>query len=122
MPAALNFCSCQVSMKNPRSSPNTWGSISTISAMGVLMSFTGSAVSKLRLFVDDAQQIFTIAVFCQRLGQFHQLLGTDEPRAPGDLFHTGHFQSLSLFDDAHKHAGIEQGIVRASVEPGRAAA
>src|ERR1700685_1826280 len=111
MPAALNFSSCQVSTKNPRASPNTWGSISTTPAIGVVVNFMLSNTSKLRMLVDDAQQILAVTAFLQRLRQFHQLIGRDESGAPGDLFDAGHFQPLPLLDDAHEHAGIQQGIV-----------
>src|ERR1700722_16561644 len=117
MPAALNFCSCQVSVKKPRASPNTCGSISTTSAIGVVANFMRLGASK--FLFDDAQKIFAVAAFFERLGELHQLTGIDEPRAPGDLLHTGDLQSLPLFDDAHEHAGIEQRIVRAGIEPRR---
>src|SRR6185437_6621365 len=122
MPAALNFSSCQVSMKNPRASPNTSGCISTTPSIGLFVNFMPRAASRLRLLVDDAQQIFAVAALLQRLGQLHQLIRGDEPRAPRDLFHASDLQPLPLLDDAHEHAGIEQGIVRAGIEPRRAAA
>ena len=40
---------------------------------------------------------------------------------PGDLLNASHLEPLALLDDAHEHAGIEQRIVRAGIEPGRAA-
>src|SRR6266404_1850682 len=106
-------------MKKPRASPNTWGSISTTSVIGVLVNFMLPNTSKLRMLVDDAQQILAVTAFFQRLGQLHQLIGVDETRAPGDLFNAGHFQSLSFLDDADERAGIEQGIVSAGIKPGR---
>src|SRR5271165_5466513 len=117
MPAALNFSCCQVSMKKPRASPKTSGSISTASAIGVLVNFMRPTASNLRLFVDDAQQIFAIAALFQRPSQFYQLIRADESRAPGDLFDASDFEALSLLDDAHEHTGIEQGIVRSGIEP-----
>src|ERR1035437_2943029 len=40
----------------------------------------------------------------------------------GDFLQTGDFQALAVFDDVHELRGVEQGVVRAGVEPGSAAA
>ena len=56
------------------------------------------------------------------MSQLDQVIHVDEPRAPGNLFDAGHLQALSFLDDAHERAGIEQGVVRAGIEPGRAPA
>ena len=69
----------------------------------------------------DAQQVLAVAALRERLGELEQSIGVDEAVAPGDLLHARHFQSLPLLDDAHEHAGIEQRIVGAGIEPGRAA-
>ena len=71
--------------------------------------------------VDDPHQVLAIAALLERLGELQQLLGVDEALAPGDLLDARHFQPLPLLDDAHEHAGIEQRIVRAGIEPRRAA-
>jgi len=52
--------------------------------------------SWLQMLVDDTQQILAVTALLQRLGQHHQLVGVDEPRAPGNFFHARHFQSLPL--------------------------
>ena len=44
-----------------------------------------------------------------------------KPDAPGDFLDARHFEPLALLDDPHEHAGIEQGVVRAGIEPRRAA-
>src|ERR1700680_1219678 len=115
MPAALNFSSCQGSMKKPRTSPNTWGSIRATSAIGVVVNFMLPNISKLGMFFDDAQQIFAVSAFFQGLGELHQLVGSDESRAPGDLLHAGDLEALPFLDDAHEHAGVEQGIMGAGI-------
>src|SRR5208283_370243 len=108
MPAAANFSDCQVSMKNPRASPNTWGSISTAPWIGVFVNFIASAASRLRSLAHDALEVLAVAALRERLGELEQTIGIDEAVAPGDLLHAGHLQSLPLLDDAHEHTGVEQ--------------
>src|SRR5260370_17174773 len=106
-------------MKNPRGSPNTCGSISTAPAIGVFVNFMLSNPSKLRVLADDAQQVFAVTALLQRFGQLHQLVGIDEPRAPGDFFYARNLQSLPFLDDSHESARIDQGIIRARTHPAR---
>src|ERR1700722_8589286 len=108
-------------MKKPRASPNTCGSMSTASAIGVCVYFMLGNASQLRMLFEHAQQIFAVTAFFERLRQSDHLFRRNESRTPGNLFHAGYLQSLPLLDDAHEHAGIEQGVVRAGIEPCRAA-
>src|SRR5271167_1758211 len=103
MPAAANFSDCQVSMKKPRASPNTCGSMSTAPWIGVLMKFIASAASRLRALPHDAHQVLAIAAFRERLGKLEQLIVVYEAVAPGDLLHARHLQSLPLLDDAREN-------------------
>src|SRR5208283_2606974 len=99
MPAAANFSDCQVSMKKPRASPKTLGSMSTAPWIGVLMNFIASAASMLCRLPHDAHQVLAVAAFRERLGELEQLIGVDEAVAPGDLLHARHLQSLPFLDD-----------------------
>src|ERR1700722_19420839 len=88
--------------------------------MGVSMNFIAAA-SRMRGLVDDSDQIFAVAALFERLGEPLQLFGVDEALAPGDLLHARDLQALTLLDDAHEHARVEQRIVSSGVEPGGAA-
>jgi hypothetical protein len=50
-----------------------------------------------------------------------ELSVVDPPPGVGDLFETRNFLALTVGDDAHEFTGFEQGVVRAGIEPRRAA-
>jgi len=51
-----------------------------------------------------------------------QLIGRDPTLAEGNLLQAGNLQALTVFDDVDELGGLDQGVVRARVQPGRAAA
>lgn len=51
-----------------------------------------------------------------------QLFGRDVAHAPGDLLDAGHLQPLSLLDGLDKGGRLQQRLVRARIQPGRATA
>jgi hypothetical protein len=72
--------------------------------------------------LEQAQQILAVAVLLQRLAQGSQLGGIDPAVHVGDLFRAADLESLPRLDGLDELAGLQQGFVRAGVEPGIAAA
>src|SRR5271163_1809347 len=123
MPASANFRACQVSVKKPRASPNTCGSMRITPLIGVAMNFIAatavlSRMSPLTALAHDADEIFAVTALRERLGELKQLIRADETLSPSNLLHARDLETLPLLDDAHECSGIEQRIVRAGIEPG----
>src|SRR5580698_2585216 len=117
MPASANFRSCQVSMKNPRTSPNTWGSTKNTPLIGVVTNFIDAAPSRLSALFHDANQVFPISSLGKRLRQRQDLFCLDESLSPSDLLYARHLEALPFLDDAHERARIQERVVRAGIEP-----
>src|SRR5581483_8387367 len=105
-------------MNQPRSSPNSLGSISTTSAMRCGMNFIDSE----NIDAQQVAQVLAIAALAQPRRQPFQLRRVDQAEAVGDLLGTGDLQALALLDGLHVLAGLEQRIVGAGIQPGVAAA
>ena len=71
---------------------------------------------------EQGEQILPVAALDDRLRQRFQLLCGDETLAICDLFRAGNAQTLAPFNRVYKEAGLEEGLVRARIEPGHAAA
>ena len=70
----------------------------------------------------EAQQILAVVVLLERLGELVDLLSRDVAHAVGDLFEAGDLEALASLDGLDEGCGLKQGVVRAGVEPGVAAA
>jgi hypothetical protein len=70
----------------------------------------------------DSAQIGTVAALVEAGGETQQGFGIDIAVAPSDLFEAGDLEPLAVLDGADELGGFEQGIVRAGVKPGVAAA
>src|SRR5580658_6714829 len=99
MPAAANFSDCQVSMKNPRASPNTRGSISSTPLIGVSRNLIAPAASWLRVLLHDPHQVLAITALLEGFRELLQLLGIDEAATPSNFLHARHLQPLALLHD-----------------------
>ena len=69
-------------------------------------------------FAEQSQQVLTVTILGQRLRQFLQLRVTNKTVAPGNLFHAGHFQSLTPLQRRNELAGFKQAVVGSGIEPG----
>ena len=70
----------------------------------------------------EAQQILAVVVFSERLGELVDLLSRDVAHAVGNLFEAGNLEALSGLDGLDEGCSLQQGVVRAGIEPGVAAA
>ena len=70
----------------------------------------------------EAQQILAVVVLSERLGELVDLLSRDVAHAVGNLFEACDFEALASLDGLDKGCGLQQGVVRAGIEPGVAAA
>src|SRR5947209_2764497 len=68
------------------------------------------------------QQILPVAALRCPLRQPVELIGIDVTQPQRDLLDAGDAQALALLEDLHEVAGFDQRLVRAGVEPGKAAA
>ena len=62
-----------------------------------------------------------VAGFFQPLRRTFDAVVVQPAVTPADLFQTGDFKALALLDGLHEHAGLDQAIVGAGVQPGKAA-
>src|SRR5579872_2570278 len=70
----------------------------------------------------DLAQIEAIAVLVVFVGDPQQLPPIDKTAAEGDLLGATDLQALAFFYGADELAGLQQGFVRAGIEPGKTAA
>lgn len=70
----------------------------------------------------EAQQILAIVVLSKRLGELVDLLSRDVAHAVGNLFEAGDLEALAGLDGLDEGCSLQQGVVRAGIEPGVAAA
>lgn len=70
----------------------------------------------------EAQQILAVVVLSKRLGELVDLLSCDVAHAIGDFFEAGDLEALTGLDGLDEGCGLQQGVVRAGIEPGVAAA
>lgn len=70
----------------------------------------------------EAQQILAVVVLLERLGELVDLLSRDVAHAVGDLFEAGDLEALAGLDSLDEGCSLQQGVVRAGIEPGVAAA
>ena len=70
----------------------------------------------------EAQQILTVVVLLERLGELVDLLSRDVAHAIGNLFEAGDLEALASLDGLDKRCSLQQGVMCAGVEPGVAAA
>ena len=70
----------------------------------------------------EAQQILAVVVLSERLGELVDLLFRDVPHAVGNLFEAGDLEALASLDGLDEGCSLQQGVVRAGIEPGVAAA
>lgn len=70
----------------------------------------------------EAQQILAVVVLLERLGELVYLLSRDVAHAVGDLFETGDLEALAGLDGLDEGCSLQQGVVRAGIEPGIASA
>lgn len=70
----------------------------------------------------EAQQILAVVVFSKRLGELVDLLSRDVAHAVGNLFEAGNLEALASLDGLDEGCSLQQGVVRAGIEPGVAAA
>ena len=70
----------------------------------------------------EVQQILAIVVLLKRLGELVNLLSRDVAHAIGNLFEAGNLEALAGLDGLDEGCSLQQGVVRAGIEPGVAAA
>ena len=70
----------------------------------------------------QAQQVLPISALYDWLSKSLQLLRRDETLAIGNLFRASYVEALAAFDGVNENPGLQQGIVRARIQPGHAAA
>lgn len=70
----------------------------------------------------EVQQILAIVVLLKRLGELVNLLSRDVAHAVGNLFEAGNLEALAGLDGLDEGCSLQQGVVRAGIEPGVAAA
>src|SRR5690606_28831204 len=90
---------------------------------------SGGAVFQRRMAVDvhfptryQALEVFAVLGLLQGLGQLFELREVDPALDVGNLLETRDFEALPLLDHLHKPRGVHEGVVRASIQPGKAAA
>ena len=71
--------------------------------------------------VDHLQQILTILVLQHRLCHLAELVRRDPSLAEGDALQAGHLQALPFLDHLDEGARLAQRVVRARVQPSKAA-
>ncbi len=69
----------------------------------------------------NAQQILTVATFGASCRQLFEMIEADIAEPQRDLFRTGDAESLTLFKDLDKMAGLDQQLMRAGIQPGKTA-
>src|ERR1700733_15766392 len=74
------------------------------------------------LGLDQPQEIAPVAVIAHRLGKTADLILADVTHAIRNLFQTGNLEPLSRLEHVHESARFQERLVRARVEPRRAAA
>lgn len=70
----------------------------------------------------EAQQILAVVILSKRLGELVDLLSRDVAHAVGNLFEAGNLEALASLDGLDEGCSLQQGVVRAGIEPGVAAA
>jgi hypothetical protein len=103
--------------KKPRASPNTFGSSSSTSGSAVGVAFIRTPAPRADAAGTGHSRSWpaaarACATACRR----------SSPRTPRDLLGAGDLQALPLLDGLDEHAGFEQALVGAGIEPGMAAA
>ncbi len=71
---------------------------------------------------EESDEVFSVAIFRERLGELLYLFGGNPAFAEGDFFGAGDFESLTIFESGDELSGFEKGFVGSGVEPSVAAA
>ena len=72
--------------------------------------------------MSKAKQILAVLVLLERLGEFVDLFASDVAHAVGDLFEAGDLEALAGLNGLDEGGCLQEGVVRAGIEPGVAAA
>src|SRR5262249_52748097 len=73
------------------------------------------------LVIDQTLQVAPVVAARERRGEPRQLIEIDQPLAVGDLLRAGDLEALPVLDRLDEGRGRDQRLVRAGVEPGKAA-
>ena len=73
------------------------------------------------ILAQETEQVLAVAVLWQRLRQLFELPVVDEACSPRNFLGACDLQALPVFQRRDELAGLEQAVVRAGVQPGKAA-
>ena len=73
------------------------------------------------IVIQEIQQVLSVTAVLQRGGELLQSGGIDISHAVGNLLDTGDLESLALFDRLDESRRLQQGFMRAGIQPGGAA-
>src|SRR5215470_711270 len=74
-----------------------------------------------RLCGGEAFEVARVVAFTQKPGETKEAFAVDIPHVIGNLLNARDLEPLAHLDRAHELGCLEQGLVRAGVEPGAAA-
>jgi hypothetical protein len=78
--------------------------------------------SRVWQLLDQAGEVASVGCLAQLVGELQELVAIDPALAVGDFFRAGDLEALAFLDALDEVGGLQQGLGRAGVEPGEAAA